>query len=116
VASSKARDVLYQAMCPTFYRRIRMTIEIASDSPAFFVVAMKPRAHNSALGQPLPMAAHALDWGDPSNSRHRGGKWVTMVMMFVDEILVLFLLQKTDGAGVFRSRPNPYSGKAVNRL
>jgi len=34
-------DVLYWAMCPTSYRRIRMAIEVASDSPAsaFFVVA-----------------------------------------------------------------------------
>jgi hypothetical protein len=58
---------------------------------------MKPR--DSALGQPLWMAAHTLDWGDSFNWRHRGGKRVTMVMMFVggvvsvlDGILVLFLL------------------------
>jgi len=44
-----------------------------------------------------------------------------MVMMFVrgvvlmfDRILVLFLLYKSSGAVVFRSRPNPYSGKAVS--
>jgi hypothetical protein len=45
-----------------------------------------------------------------------------MVMMFVrgvvllfDRILVLILLEKCYGAGVFCSRPNPYCGKAVNR-
>jgi hypothetical protein len=38
VALSEALDVLYQAMRPVLYRRIRMAIEIASDSPAFFVV------------------------------------------------------------------------------
>jgi hypothetical protein len=46
-----------------------------------------------------------------------GGKQLTMVMMFVggggvvlvlDGILVLFLPYKTYGAGVFRSRPNPW--------
>ena len=58
---------------------------------------IKPRL--SALGQPLRMAAHALDWGDSLNRCHRGGKRNTMVMMFVagvvlifDIILVLFLL------------------------
>ncbi len=35
VAPSEALDVLYQAMRPASYRRIRMAIEI----PAFFVVA-----------------------------------------------------------------------------
>jgi hypothetical protein len=46
-----------------------------------------------------------------------------MVMMFVggvvlmlDRILILFLLLKIYGVVVFRSRPNPYSGKAVNRI
>jgi len=39
VAPSEALDVLYWAMRPASYRRIRMAIEIASDSPAFFVVA-----------------------------------------------------------------------------
>jgi len=34
-------DVLYWAVHPALYRRIRMAIEIASDSPAFFVVAKK---------------------------------------------------------------------------
>jgi len=39
VASSEAQDVLYRAMCPASYRRIRMAIEITSNSPAVFVVA-----------------------------------------------------------------------------
>jgi hypothetical protein len=39
VAPSEALDVLYRAMRPASYRRIHMAIEIASDSPAFFVVA-----------------------------------------------------------------------------
>jgi hypothetical protein len=39
VAPSEALDVLYWAMHPTSYCRIRMAIEIASDSPAFVVVA-----------------------------------------------------------------------------
>jgi len=38
VALSEALDVLYQAMRPALYRRIRMAIKIASNSPAFFVV------------------------------------------------------------------------------
>jgi hypothetical protein len=36
VASSKALDVLHQAMCPASYRCIRMAIKIASKIPAFF--------------------------------------------------------------------------------
>jgi hypothetical protein len=39
VAPSKALDVLYRAMSPVLYRCIRMAIKIASDLPAFFVVA-----------------------------------------------------------------------------
>ena len=39
VAPSEALVVLYQAMRPASYHRIRMAIEIASDSPAFFFVA-----------------------------------------------------------------------------
>jgi len=39
MAPSEALDVLYQAMRPASYRRIHMAIEIASDSPAFFVVS-----------------------------------------------------------------------------
>jgi hypothetical protein len=52
-----------------------------------------------ALGQPLRMAAHVSDRGNSSNQCRRGGKWNTMVMMFLggvvsmlDGILVLFLL------------------------
>ncbi len=37
VASSEAMDVLHRAMRPTSYRCIAMAIEIAIDSPAFFV-------------------------------------------------------------------------------
>jgi len=39
VAPSEALDVLYRAMRPASYRRIRIAIEIARDSPTFFVVA-----------------------------------------------------------------------------
>jgi hypothetical protein len=39
VAPSEALDVLYRAMRPVLCRRIRMAIEIAIVSPAFFVVA-----------------------------------------------------------------------------
>jgi len=39
VALIEALGVLYRAMCPTLYCRIRMAIEIASDLPAFCVVA-----------------------------------------------------------------------------
>jgi hypothetical protein len=39
VAPSEALDVLYWAMHPALYRHIRMAIEIASNSPAFVVVA-----------------------------------------------------------------------------
>jgi len=39
VAPSEALDVLYQAMRPASYHRIRMAIEITSDLPAFCVVA-----------------------------------------------------------------------------
>ena len=33
------------------------------------------------------MAVHASDWGNLLNSRRRGGKRVTMVMMFVEEVV-----------------------------
>ena len=36
VAPSEALDVLYWAMRPALYRRIRMSIEIACDLPSFF--------------------------------------------------------------------------------
>jgi hypothetical protein len=39
VAPSEALDVLYWAMRPVLYRRVRMAIEIASNLLAFFVVA-----------------------------------------------------------------------------
>ena len=38
VALSEALDVVYLAMRPASYRRIRMAIKISSDSPAFSVV------------------------------------------------------------------------------
>jgi hypothetical protein len=64
----------------------------------------------SALGQPLQMAAHALDWGNSLNPHRRGGKRLTMVVMFVgclvlgdDPNIILFLPYKTYGAGVFVS-------------
>jgi hypothetical protein len=38
VASSEAPDVIYRAMRPASYHCIAMAIEIAIDSPAFFVV------------------------------------------------------------------------------
>jgi hypothetical protein len=61
-------------------------------------IFMKPS--QSALSEPLWMAAHASDWGDALNQCHRGGgKQNTTVMMFwggvvlmLDGILVLFLL------------------------
>jgi hypothetical protein len=68
------------------------------------------------------MAAHASDWGNSLNRRHRGGKWNTMVMMFVggvvllfDGISVLFIQWEIYVARVFHSRLNPYRGKAVNK-
>ena len=39
VASSEALDVLHQSIHPGSYRCIRMAIKIASDLPAFFVIA-----------------------------------------------------------------------------
>jgi len=35
------------------------------------------------------MAAHASDWGDPSNYCHRGGKRVTMVTIFVGGVVLM---------------------------
>jgi hypothetical protein len=64
----------------------------------------------SALGQPLRMAAHALDWGNSLNPHRRRGKRLTMVGMFVGCLvfgdktnIILFLPYKTYGAGVFVS-------------
>jgi hypothetical protein len=37
VALSEALDVIHRAICPASYRCITMAIEIAIDSPAFFV-------------------------------------------------------------------------------
>jgi hypothetical protein len=72
------------------------------------LVFIKPR--NSTLSQPLRMAAHILDWGNSLNQCCRRGKRLTMVMMFVGEvvlvldgILVLFLPYTTYWVGVFRS-------------
>jgi hypothetical protein len=60
----------------------------------------------SALSQPFRMAAHALDWGDSLNPRHRGDKRLTMVVMFVGCLvlddnpnIILFLPYKTYGVG-----------------
>ncbi len=39
VASSEALDVLHRVIWPAPYHRIRMAIEVASDLPAFVVVA-----------------------------------------------------------------------------
>jgi hypothetical protein len=79
------------------------------------LICIKPC--KSALGQPLRMAAHVLDWGDSLNQCRRGGKRLTMVMMFVggvasvlDEIPVIFLTYKTYRAGVFSFCSNPNSG------
>jgi hypothetical protein len=56
------------------------------------------------------MAAHALDWGISLNPCRRGGKRLTMVVMFVgclvlgdDPNIILFLPYKAYGAGVFVS-------------
>jgi hypothetical protein len=71
----------------------------------------------SALGQPLWMAIHDLDWGNSLNSCRRGGKRLTMVVMFVGCLvlgdnpnIILFLPYKTYRAGVFCFRPNQNSG------
>jgi hypothetical protein len=67
----------------------------------------------SALGQPLRMDTHALDWGDSLNPGCRWGKQLTMVVMFVGCLvlgdypnIILFLPYKTYGVGVFCFRPN----------
>jgi hypothetical protein len=46
VASSEALGVLHQAVHPALHHRIRMVIKVASNSPAFFVVADSLFAHN----------------------------------------------------------------------
>jgi len=44
--SSKALDVLHRVMRPAWYCRIRMAIEIASNSPAFFFIIYFVFANN----------------------------------------------------------------------
>jgi hypothetical protein len=47
---------------------------------------MKPSL--TALGQPLLIDTHVLDWGNSFNLLRRGGKRVTMmVMMFVGKVV-----------------------------
>jgi hypothetical protein len=46
VASSEALDVLHWAMHPALHHRICMVIEVASNLPAFFIVADYLFAHN----------------------------------------------------------------------
>ncbi len=60
------------------------------------------------------MAAHALDWGNSLNPRHRGGTWLTMVVMFVgclvlgdDPNNILVLPYITYGVGFFLFLPEP---------
>jgi hypothetical protein len=76
-----------------------------------------------ALGQPLWIAAHALDWGNSLNPRLRRGKRLTMVVMFVgclvlgeDPNIVLFPPYKTYGAGVSCFHPNPNIGQAAKQI
>jgi hypothetical protein len=45
MASSEALDVLHWAMHPALHCRIRMVIKVASNSPAFFIVADYLFAH-----------------------------------------------------------------------
>jgi hypothetical protein len=66
------------------------------------------------------MAAHASDWGNSLNPRHRRGKWLTMVVMCVgclvlgdDPNIILFLPYKTYGAGVFVSARTPIGVKLL---
>jgi hypothetical protein len=35
------------------------------------------------------MAAHASDWDNCLNQRHRSGKWYAMVMMFVGGVVLV---------------------------
>jgi hypothetical protein len=44
-SSSEALDVLHRAMRPVSYRRIRMEIEIASNSPEFLLSSIFVVAH-----------------------------------------------------------------------
>ncbi len=70
----------------------------------FYQIILNP------LGQPLRMAAHASDWGDSLNPHRRGGKRLTMLVMFAgclvlgdEPNIILFLLYNTYQAGVFVS-------------
>ena len=49
VAPSETQDVLHQAMHPASHRLIRMAIQIASDSPAFFGIVNLLFANNVSL-------------------------------------------------------------------
>jgi len=50
------------------------------------MIYMKPSL--TALGQPLLIDTHVLDWGNSFNLLRRGGKRVTMmVMMFVGKVV-----------------------------
>ena len=48
-ASSEALDVLHWAMHPALHRRTYMVIKVASNLPAFFIVADYLFAHNIAI-------------------------------------------------------------------
>jgi hypothetical protein len=63
----------------------------------------------------------ALDWVDLLTPRHRSGKGLIIVVMFVAELRwwptvlsIVFPPLGTYGVGVFCSCPNIHSGKAVN--
>ncbi len=73
------------------------------------------KSSNSAFDRPLRKRYSASDWPDPQIPPHRRGKWHTMVMMFVGEVLsiinrnlVLFPPQESYGAEVFCSCQNSY--------
>ena len=89
---SMFKIILYYVHPPSTINAILVTNKL--------IVNSKPSLRN--LGQPLWIAAHASDRGDPLIPRCRRGKSHTMVMMFVgevvsvvDEILVVFLLHKS---------------------
>ena len=67
---------------------------------------------SSKTVQPLRMAAHVSEAGNPLNPHRRGGKQLTMVVMFVgcfvlgdDPNIVLFQPYKTYRAGFFSFPP-----------
>jgi hypothetical protein len=81
------------------------------------IVSNCTKPNVSALGQPLWMAAHALDWGNSLNPHRRRGKRLTIVVMFVGCLvlgdkpnIILFIPYKTYGAGFFCFPQNPNSG------